>query len=405
MIKPNLIRESRLQDDDWEYVITHPNVISAVVRWVYKALNGVGEVIIADGPQTDSDFEKIAKKAKLYQIEEKYREKPNFGVEIFDLREEKWITEDNVIVDKKLLTGDPKGYTEIDLGESSEFKFDDREGNYYGAAPDYKETQRHHSSGHHRYRVARSALEADLIINLPKLKKHKKAGVTLSLKNLVGIHGNRNYLPHHTMGTPEEGGDEFAHSSGKDKVQGKLNHLLQRFLGLRGIGSSVERAVKKLGYYVFGQTQDVVRSGNWYGNDTVWRMILDLNKILFYATPKGEMRTTPQCKYLTIVDGIVGGEGKGPMSPDPKPTGLLIGGLNPVAVDTVAATLMGFAPRKIPTLANSFRLDNYTLADFAVESIKINSNEGIFDKPLNDINSEHTLDFEPHFGWKDHIEL
>ena len=51
---------------------------------------------------------------------------------------------------------------------------------------------------------------ADVVINLPKLKTHKKTGVTISLKNMVGINGYRNCLPHHTIGTPDASGDEFA---------------------------------------------------------------------------------------------------------------------------------------------------------------------------------------------------
>ena len=37
---------------------------------------------------------------------------------------------------------------------------------------------------------------------MPKLKTHKKCGVTISLKNLVGLNTNKNLLPHHSLGTP-----------------------------------------------------------------------------------------------------------------------------------------------------------------------------------------------------------
>ena len=61
-------------------------------------------------------------------------------------------------------------------------------------------------NGTHEYLISRSAMDADVFINLPKLKTHKKVGVTLSLKNLVGINGDKNYLPHFCIGTPAEGG-------------------------------------------------------------------------------------------------------------------------------------------------------------------------------------------------------
>jgi hypothetical protein len=40
--------------------------------------------------------------------------------------------------------------------------------------------------------IAKDVLEADIIINLPKLKMHKKAGVTNALKNFVGSMAIRN---------------------------------------------------------------------------------------------------------------------------------------------------------------------------------------------------------------------
>ena len=48
-----------------------------------------------------------------------------------------------------------------------------------------------------------------------------------------------------------------------------------------------------------------------------------------------------------IVDGIIGMEGWGPTYGAPKHVGLLIGGRNPVSVDSFCASLMGFAPISI----------------------------------------------------------
>jgi uncharacterized protein (DUF362 family) len=56
-----------------------------------------------------------------------------------------------------------------------------------------------HHPGVHQYLVAKEVIEADIIINLPKLKTHRKAGVTCALKNLIGINGNKEYLPHHRV--------------------------------------------------------------------------------------------------------------------------------------------------------------------------------------------------------------
>jgi hypothetical protein len=161
-----------------------------------------------------------------------------------------------------------------------------------------------------------------------------------------------------------------------------------------------------MGYRFFGSTQEVVRSGNWHGNDTTWRMILDLNKLLFYGDCEGRISDAMnRRKYLTIVDGVVGGEGNGPLAPDPKPCGLMVGGMNPVAVDCVCAKLMGFDIDRIRKLRNAFLIERLPLANFAPEDIEVRSNRDEFDRPLAAITKEDVFHFEPHFGWKGHIEL
>jgi hypothetical protein len=51
---------------------------------------------------------------------------------------------------------------------------------------------------------------------------------------------------------------------------------------------------------------------------------------------------------LTIIDGIVGQEGFGPVSGTPKTMNLLIGGENPVAVDAITMRVMGLDPHISP---------------------------------------------------------
>src|SRR5205085_9833220 len=131
----------------------------------------------------------------------------------------------------------------------------------------------------------------------------------LSLKNLVGIHGDRNYLPHHTIGTPREGGDEFKSDNLTSALQSRMTERFKQALGKRGgTGGVMVRALKRMGYQVFGSTEQVVRSGNWHGNDTTWRMALDINKLLFYGATDGGLNSLlGKRKYLTIVDGIIAG--------------------------------------------------------------------------------------------------
>ncbi len=53
---------------------------------------------------------------------------------------------------------------------------------------------------------------------------------------------------------------------------------------------------------------------------------------------------------LTIIDGLTGQEGFGPVSGTPKKMDLLIGGTNPVAIDAVTTRIMGLDPRISPPI-------------------------------------------------------
>lgn len=49
-----------------------------------------------------------------------------------------------------------------------------------------------------------------------------------------------------------------------------------------------------------------------------------------------------------VIDGIIGGEGYGPANNSPVDSRIIVAGRDPVAVDTVALTFMGFSVDKIP---------------------------------------------------------
>lgn len=250
-------------------------------------------------------------------------------------------------------------------------------------------------------------MSSDVFINLPKLKTHKKAGITASLKNLVGINTYKNWLPHHTEGTPDEGGDQFPLRTVKAAAEGRAIERVRHILTAhRELGPWVA-PLKSLGRLVFGDTRQVIRNGSWYGNDTIWRMILDLNKILLYANPDGTLRPDVPANrkaYITIVDAITAGEGNGPEAPDPKQSGLLIFGTNPVSVDAVCAHVMGFDCIKIPSIKNAFGVGQYPLCDFACHDITVASDSLNLYEKLKTVEIPDCGSFRPHFGWKDHIE-
>ncbi|MGN6387234.1 MAG: DUF362 domain-containing protein [Verrucomicrobiota bacterium] len=298
-------------------------------------------------------------------------------------------------------TGDPLGQTHVSLNESSEFVDFHGQGKLYGASYDMAETNERHRGDRHEYLLCRTPMDADVFINLPKLKTHKKVGVTCALKNLVGINANKNWLPHHTEGTPEDGGDQFPRATTKARLEHSWMGAAKRWLKDKPALSRLFVPLKKAGRLYFGDTQKVVRSGNWHGNDTCWRMVLDLNKCLFYFDGEGKSRSKP-IRYLAVVDGIIGGEGNGPMSPDPVKSGVILAGTHPTAVDTVAATVMGFDWEKIRLLKNAYSMRELNFTPFTPSKIEIVSNKAEWNGSVESF--EEPLNFKPHFGWVGAIE-
>ena len=45
---------------------------------------------------------------------------------------------------------------------------------------------------------------------------------------------------------------------------------------------------------MFDHDRPTIRNGNWQGNDTCWRMALDLNRALRFANRDGSLRTAAQ---------------------------------------------------------------------------------------------------------------
>ena len=408
VLKPNFVKEYHPRDPDgWQYILTHGSVIRAVADYVWKALDGKGKVVVADAPQTDSSFDEIVKLLDLEVVRDFYLAK-GLDFELVDLRREEHINRGGVIVNRRRLEGDPNGYIAFDLGSQSEFVGHDGVGRYYGADYDDNEVNYHHSEGRHEYLIAGTAIKADVVFSLPKLKTHKKAGITVSLKNLVGINGNKNWLPHHTEGNPLSGGDEHPDPNSKHRLERKLVPYFRRLSQqMPGIGPWIHRMARRFGGKIFGDTEEVIRSGNWWGNDTVWRMCLDLNKILLYGNPDGTLRPDlpeNQKRHYVLVDGIIAGEGRGPMNPDLVPAGVLIFGLHPASVDATCAYLMGFDPDKIPIVRQAFLCQHYSLAEWDWRDVQLISSQPEWNGALPDISDHSTFYFAPHFGWKGHIE-
>jgi uncharacterized protein (DUF362 family) len=408
VLKPNFVRDFREtfsgQDD---CLITHGSIIRAVLDYIYIALARTGKIIIADAPQNDADFNEIMRIAGLDSIQEFYKRHADFDVKIYDFRPEKAKKVNGVIVEHEKLPGDPAGFVKVNLDGNSMFtEVESLCDLLYGSEYDTREICSHHTGGIHEYLISRTILEADCIINLPKIKTHKKTGVTLCMKNLVGINGNKNWLPHHRLGTPSQGGDQFADDSIKHKIERKTMEFFRRiFPKLGSMRKVLAKPIKSVGTVIFGDTNtDTIRSGNWYGNDTAWRMAIDLNKIIMYADKNGKLQNTPTRRMFCVVDGIIAGEGNGPLDPTPKQSGVVVAGINPIAVDFVCARLMNFDCKKLPILDKAMLNESLPLFVGRYDDINCISNDSRFNRVLPEFEGK-IFEFKPHFGWLNHIEI
>jgi hypothetical protein len=234
---------------------------------------------------------------------------------------------------------------------------------------------RTHAPRRHQYLVAREIVEADVVINLPKLKTHMKAGLTCALKNLIGINGNKEYLPHHRRGGAGAGGDCYP---GASPVKRALEYVLDRQNMTKSYASArAWRLAAEQLYRAARLTGDRLGiEGAWSGNDTIWRTCLDLNRVLLYGRADGTLAGEPRRRVLHVVDAVVAGQGNGPLAPRPLALGLLLAGASAAAVDRTAAHLLGYDPELVPIVRESFGRFPWPLAQFAGADVELTGDLG-----------------------------
>jgi uncharacterized protein (DUF362 family) len=180
------------------------------------------------------------------------------------------------------------------LGKDDYYRFEDSSG---------------HNPGGFRpglYAIPNTILGSDVFINVPKIKTHCIAGVTLSLKNLIGI-------------TISDTG------RGKKSNEDPLKNVPHFSTPPPHWGDNEKLSIE--------DSSD---------NDVLWRVVADLNKTVLYSDKHGTIRQEKQRSYLSVVDGIIGMEWNGPVNGIPKPMGVVAVGSDPVAVDAVCCRIMGY---------------------------------------------------------------
>lgn len=279
LIKPNWV--------EWQYwyraKITHPTMVFTMAAMAAEAVGPTGTVLIGEGTADAAHWPIILRQTGSSRIAAAQRAN-NLRVRLVDLNSRSG------------------GWLMLNLGRFSRFAgsnlaYYDGHNRAMGRMGDGR-VGRYLLSGH----VAR----ADLIIDMAKAKVHCSAGVTLSLKNFVGI------VPANDGPYDDWRTKDVAHFSSVERKRG--------------------------------------RGGTLINNRTIGKSMADLHALARYVARDGSVQRRSKRKVLSIVDGVLSGE-LSQFAPRPVRTGWVVAGTDPVAVDHVATRCMGFDPTRVLSLA------------------------------------------------------
>lgn len=394
LIKPNWVRDKNPLGYNNDSLITHTSIIKYIIDFLAIAMNGRGKIIIGDAPLQNCDFSNLKKQSFIDDVLKDYKKSfPDLDIVVEDWRitklEDSSRSHSYRFSEEKALVN---GYKLVDLGQNS-FLEDISDVSDKFRVTKYKPSliKKHHKKGLHQYLISESVLNADFIINVPKLKTHIKSGLTGAMKNFVGVNGHKEFLPHHIKGSYFEGGDNYCNPSFFKKI---YENLYDFFWENSDNMSNFKRKIYNKTLSFIWAISNIgekinISAGSWRGNETIWRTTIDLNHIVYLnGKPK---------KILNIVDGIVCGQSEGPLEPKPKDVGMLILGDNPALVDLVISKTIGYNHCRIPTVFGALR-DNRSI--FALENSIINSNFINIDNLKNiTIDELENFNFEKPKSW------
>jgi uncharacterized protein (DUF362 family) len=395
----NFVTEKRplQREADFGAMVTHPSVIRAVLDYLIIATGDPRRVRFGNSPVQSASMSKLATQTSADRLREFYLRETSHDVGPHDLR--LYVSEVTALGSLKR-SEELDQYNEItfDVGASSlleklpnssfaDFRVED-----YGSDA----TGVYHSAGSHLYRVHRAVIECDVIFHIAKLKTHSKVGLTGALKGAVGTITRKECLAHHRSGSTQESGDEYRDSTWLTRMYGALGKRATKDcpncirIAHKNFGRLLDRA---LGVHI---------RGSWYGNDTAWRMALDINRCLMYGTRDGTISRAPVRKICSLLDGVVSGEAEGPIHVRSRRDGLLLLSNDPCWMDFSAALVMGFDPLKIPLVREAIRAGEFSLTSVSADEVTFLLNG----MPIEgkDIPGEVVAPFRPPSGWAGHIE-
>jgi hypothetical protein len=139
--------------------------------------------------------------------------------------------------------------------------------------------------------------------------------------------------------------------------------------------------------------------GSWSGNDTVWRMCLDLNRILLYGRADAGLADRIQRRVIHIVDAVIAGQGDGPLAPDALPMGFVLVAQSAAATDWVGARLLSYDPARVPLVRGAFQNFRWPLVNFSASQIRLAGDLG--EGPSDGLLRRNLFDVDHPLGWRD----
>jgi uncharacterized protein (DUF362 family) len=339
LLKPNWVKHSTKEQDEL-CMRTNDKFVIAVLKIILEM--GPLKIIVGDAPIQGCNWDRMISVSMLNEIRE-LSGRYGILIEVKDFRRRTYNFLDNNPESGIRTLSD---YIIFDIGKESCLEPITKSGHTQFRVTNYDPDRMSaaHSPGIHKYCITRELFDTDVVISIPKIKTHQKSGITGALKNLVGINGDKDFLPHHRIGGTKRGGDCYPGGSyfrywseltldKANRRQGKKSFWFwQKLSSLLWILS-------------FPHPEHSIVAG-WHGNDTTWRMVMDLNKIARYGKIDGTLSNNPQRFIYSVCDGIIGGQGDGPLEPEPLALGFISFTNNSLTHDRAMAILMGLPVNK-----------------------------------------------------------
>jgi uncharacterized protein (DUF362 family) len=342
LLKPNWVTHNR-KENDQICLRTNDKLLLALVEVILDCKPAI--ITIGDAPIQGCNWGKMLS-PNFYRNIEELSNRYSIPIVIKDFRRRTFDPNKNNPTKERNPVSD---YIIFDLGKESYLEpISSTENKFRVTDYDPDRLAESHTIGKHKYCITKELFDANIVISVPKIKTHQKTGITGALKNLVGLNGDKDYLPHHRVGGKGFGGDCYP---GKNI----LRRISEYFL------DCANRHQEKKIYWFWIYLSKIMwkisfpenvhhLSAGWYGNDTTWRMVMDLNKVAIYGKKDGTISKTPQRELYSLCDGIIGGQGDGPLNPQPLPLGVICFTNNSSMTDICLATMMGFDIQRIPLL-------------------------------------------------------